>query len=239
MSGAVELASNTYEVPWNNRFARSVLRPVFRWLFRILGKVEIIGLENIPREGAYLVAPNHISIFDGPFVAVFWPDVLEVAGASVVWKKPGQSTLARLWGGIKVHRGQYDRALIDTTLAALQSGHPLLIAPEGGRSHVPGLRRANPGVAYLMDKARVPVVPVGVVGGTEDFVKNALRGKRQRIAMYIGKPLSLEPVEEKGAARREKRQKNADLVMAHIAALLPVDYRGIYVDHEILTGQAS
>ena len=90
-----------------------------------------------------------------------------------------------------------------------------------------------------MDKARVPVVPVGVVGGTDDFVRNALRGKRQRIAMYIGKPLTFEPVVEKGAARREKRQQNADLVMAHIAALLPFDYRGVYADHEALTGKES
>ena len=239
MSGAVELASKPYRVPLKNRLARRGLRPPFRWLFRILGKVEIHGLENIPKEGAYLVAPNHISIFDGPFVAVFWPDILEIAGAAVVWEKPGQSILARLWGGIKVHRGQYDRALIDTTLAVLQSGYPLLIAPEGGRSHVPGLRRANPGVAYLMDKAMVPVVPVGVVGGTEDFVKNALRGKRQRIAMYIGKPITLEPVVEKGAVRRDKRQKNADAVMAHSAALLPVGYRGVYADHEVLTGQTN
>ena len=49
-----------------------------------------------------------------------------------------------------------------------------------------GLRKANPGVAYLMDKAMVPVVPVGVVGGTEDFVKNALRGKRQRLPCISG-----------------------------------------------------
>jgi len=233
------LNHNIYAVPLKNRLARSLIRPIFRGVFRILGKVAIIGLENIPKDGAYLVAPNHVTIFDGPFVAVFWPVVLEIAGAAVIWKKPGQSILARLWGGIKVHRGKYDRALIDSTLAALRSGYPLLIAPEGGRSHVPGLRKANPGVAYLMDKAGVPVVPVGVVGGTEDFVRNALRGKRQRIAMYIGKPLTLVPVEEKGAARRKKRQQNADLVMAHIAALLPLDYRGVYADNEALAGKES
>jgi 1-acyl-sn-glycerol-3-phosphate acyltransferase len=199
--------------------------------------VEVSGLDNVPAKGAYLVAPNHISIYDGPFVAVFWPRSLEIAGAAVVWEKPGQALLARLYGGIKVHRGKFDRRLIETTLSVLRSGFPLLIAPEGGRSHKPGLRKAQPGVAYLMDKAQVPVIPVGVIGATEDFLSNALRGKRPRIAMNVGKPLVLPAVGGSGAVRREERQKNADLVMAHIAALLPPEYRGVYANHDILTSQ--
>jgi 1-acyl-sn-glycerol-3-phosphate acyltransferase len=55
-----------------------------------------------------------------------------------------------MWGGIQVHRGEYDRALFDKVLAALRSGYPMLIAPEGGRSHKPGLRQAKPGIAYIV-----------------------------------------------------------------------------------------
>jgi hypothetical protein len=46
--------------------------------------------------------------------------------------------------------------------------------------------------------------------------------------MHIGKPFHLPPVEGKGAERRESRQRNADLVMRHIAGLLPENYRGVY-----------
>jgi 1-acyl-sn-glycerol-3-phosphate acyltransferase len=205
-------------------------------LFHILGRVEINGLENIPQGGAYLVAPNHISIYDGPLVAVFWPVHLEIAGAAEVWDRPGQGQLARLYGGIKVHRHQYDRKLIDTLLTVLDSGFPLLLAPEGTRSHALGMQRANPGIAYLVDKSGVPVIPVGVFGSTEDFMTKALQGKRPVIGMNVGKPLTLPPLVGKGAALRKMRQESADLVLAHVAALLPREYQGVYADHAIVTG---
>jgi 1-acyl-sn-glycerol-3-phosphate acyltransferase len=223
-----------YLIPFRNQLARVILRTLFRGLFHVLGKVEITGRENIPPKGAYLIAINHISIYDAPFVVAFWPVAPEVAGASDIWERPGQSLLVRLYAGIPVHRGQYDRRLIDDSLAVLQSGRPLLIAPEGGRSHSPGMQRAHPGVAYFMSKAGVPVLPVGVVGNTEDFFSNGIRGKRPMIGMRIGETFNLPPVVGKGAIRREKWQQNADLVMAHIAALLPTDYRGVYADYENL-----
>lgn len=222
--------SKAYTVPLKNRLARFLLRPVFRGLFYLLGGVEISGLENVPERGAYLIAINHVSIFEAPFVVAFWPVAPEVAGAAVVWNRPGQSILAHLYGGIPVQRDQYDRQMVEETLKALQDGFPLLIAPEGGRSHTPGMRKANPGVAYLVEKGRVPVVPVGVFGSTEDYFDNAIRGKRPTIGMRIGEPMHLPPIEGKGASRRVLRQRNADLVMYRIAALLPPEYHGVYAN---------
>jgi hypothetical protein len=48
--------------------------------------------------------------------------------------------------------------------------------------------------------------------------------------MAIGESLFLPPVDGKGEARRLARQRNADLIMIHIAALLPLEYRGVYAD---------
>lgn len=222
-----------YTVPYKNRLARFFIRPIFRGLFYLLGGVDITGLENVPEDGSYLIAINHISIYDAPFVVAFWPVAPEVAGASVVWNRPGQSLLVRMYGGIPVHRGQYDRRMLESAVSALRSGYPLLIAPEGGRSHTPGMQKANPGAAYLMNKANVPVVPVGVVGSTEDYFGNAIRGKRPTIGMRIGKPFLLPRGFGKGATRREKRQQNADLIMHRIAELLPHEYQGVYADREL------
>ena len=222
------IMKSNYAIPLNIRLARAILRAVFRGVFHILSRVVITGLENVPENRAYLIAMNHISLFEPPLAVAFWPVAPEALGAAVVWDRPGQSILARLYGGIPVHRGQYDRRLIDTALAALRSGFPVMISPEGRRSHIPGMRNAHPGVAYFMDKAGVPVVPVGIVGSTDDFLQRGLRGERPTIEMHIGKPVNLPPVKGRGAARREMRQRNADLVMEHIAALLPPEYQGIY-----------
>lgn len=226
--------TDNYRPAWIARLLRpglrAILRVILRAIFHLISRVTITGLENVPKSGAYLIAINHISLYEAPFVVSFWPSAPEVAGAADVWQRPGQSLLARGYGGIKIHRGEYDRQMIEATLNVLHSGRPLLIAPEGGRSHTPGMRRARPGVAYLMDKARIPVIPVGVVGSTDDFLSRGLRGQRPHIEMRVGPPVELPPISGRGEARRLARQKNADQVMLAIAALLPPDYRGVYGD---------
>jgi 1-acyl-sn-glycerol-3-phosphate acyltransferase len=217
-----------YSVPTRTHLARSILRPIFRLVFHALSRVRITGLENVPKRGAYLIAFNHVSIIDPPLVTAFWPVAPEVMGAAEVWQRPGQSLLARWYGGIPVHRNQYDRQLIDTALAVLRSGYPLLIAPEGERSHIPGMQPAHRGVAFLMSKANVPVIPVGVVGGTEDFLDRALKGERPYVEMRIGRPLVFSFTDKQLISHREVRQQNTDAVMTQIAALLPPAYRGYY-----------
>jgi 1-acyl-sn-glycerol-3-phosphate acyltransferase len=177
-----------------------------------------------------VAAINHVSIFDPPFAAAFWPEALEIIGAVDVFARPGQGQLLRLYGVTPVHRGEYDRALLEWVTRVLKSGRPLLIAPEGGRSHVTAMRRALPGIGYMVEAARVPVIPVGLVGTTDDFWQRARRGEKPILEMRIGRPITLPPIEEKGAARHEARQRNADLVMRHIAGLLPQDYRGVYAE---------
>jgi len=219
-----------YRVAFWRRLVRPIIRGVFRLIFRILAPVKVTGKENIPRKGSYVVAMNHVSLFDPPFMLSFFPRQLEAMGAVDIWDRPGQGILARLFGGIPVHRGEYDRQLIDTVLNVLHSGYPLLIAPEGGRSHITALQRAKPGVAFILDEARVPVVPVGIVGTTDDFWHRATHGERPQLEMRIGKPFHLPPLEGRGGERREARQRNADLVMMHIVELLPEEYRGFYAE---------
>ena len=217
-----------YQASRNAIIFRRLFRPVFRGIFHLLSKVRIYGLENVPAKGAYLIAINHISVFEPPFILAFWPMAPEAVGAVEIWERRGQSTLARLYGGIPIHRGEYDRRIIDTMVSVLHSGHPLLIAPEGGRSHTPGMRAALPGVAYIIHRSKVPVIPVGIVGTTEDFLKCALRGERRILEMRIGGPLWLPEVTGRGEERKSAFQRNTDLIMYHIASLLPPEYRGVY-----------
>lgn len=217
-----------YSVPLINRLARRVGRPIFKLVFHLLSDVKIFGRENVSRRGPYVITINHVSIFEPPFVLAFWPTPPEAAGAIEIWSRRGQATLVRLYGGIPVHRGEFDRKVLDTMIAVIKSGRPLLLAPEGGRTHDLGMRRALPGVAYLADKTGAPVIPVAIIGATDDFLNRAIHLKRPRLEMRIGNLLSLPPVEGTGAARRVALQANADQIMLAIAALMPPEYRGVY-----------
>jgi 1-acyl-sn-glycerol-3-phosphate acyltransferase len=227
--------ANRYQVPLRFKIIRPFLKTLFRGVFHMLARVKITGQENIPYGSPYLVAINHVSIFDPPFVAAFWPESPEIIGAIDVFGKPGQGQLLRLYGVIPVHRGDYDRSLFTKLISILKSGRPLLIAPEGARSHDTAMRRAKPGIAYIVEKTGVPVLPVGIIGTTEDFWQRAKRGERPLLEMRIGKPLVLPPITLKGSGKHDARQQNADLVMSYLAGLLPEEYRGVYAGSAILS----
>ena len=222
-----------YRVPFHIQFNRIYLRFGIRTLFKIMGRVKVVGRENVPLGKPYVIAINHISIFDPPLTVSFWPEEPEVIGAADVFEKKGQGTILSLYGVIPVHRGDYDRALLEKILAIIKSGRPLVIAPEGGRSHEPAMRRAMPGVGYIIEHTQVPVIPVGLVGTLDDFWQRAKRGEKPLLEMRIGKPIIFPPITQKGAERREARQHNADLVMRHIDGLLPEEYHGVYAGQAI------
>ena len=228
-----------YSIPLHTQLNRIFLAPVIRSIFHILGRVKVMGVENVPLGMPYVAAINHISIFDPPLAVSFWPEKPEVIGAVDVFSKKGQGELLKMYGVIPVHRGDYDRELLTKILLILRSGYPLLLAPEGGRSHEPAMRRAKPGVGYIVEHVQVPVIPVGLVGTTDDFWQRSKsywrgRGEKPELEMRIGKPIHFPPVTHKGAERRAARQQNADLVMRHIAGLLPEEYHGVYAGQAII-----
>lgn len=224
-----------YHVPLKFRISRPILKTVFRGIFHMLGRVKITGKENIPYGQRYVVAMNHVSIFDPPLAGAFWPEQLEIIGASDVFEKPGQGLILKMYGVIPVHRGDYDRTLFNKIISVIKAGYPLLIAPEGGRSHVPAMRRAKPGIAYIIEQTHIPVIPAALIGTTEDFWKRARRGERPPLEIRIGKPITLPEITVKGNEKHEARQNNADLVMRHLAGLLPEEYRGVYAESVIFS----
>lgn len=220
--------ARAYRVPLWRWGLRIFLRTLFRLILRLFFRVRITGKENIPKGETYLLASNHVSLLEPPLLLSFWPEMPEALAGHDVWDRPGQGVLVKGWGAIPVKRGEYDRVVIDSMMAALQTGHPLLIFPEGGRSHEPRLRRALPGVAYLVDKVNVPVLPMAVIGSHDDLLKELFKFKRPVIEIKIGEVFRLPQITERGEARRVARQRNADEVMLHIAALLPESYHGVY-----------
>jgi 1-acyl-sn-glycerol-3-phosphate acyltransferase len=211
------------------RFRRKLLRVIVKSLIRLLFRLQITGRENIPASSSYVIAYNHVSLFEPAFILAFWPVFPEALAGHDVWQRGGlQGIMVKFFGAIPVKRGEYDRKSVEMMLSVLRSGKPLAISPEGGRSHAIGMRKAHAGISYLVDQADVPVLPVAIEGTNDNSLKDALSGKRPRVMMRIGEPLRLPPISGKGAERREARQRNADEVMKRLGALLPKEYHGVY-----------
>lgn len=220
-------AESSSRLPRQVVLFRTIARPVFRILFRVLSKVEVEGLANIPRRGPYLVACNHISIYEPPLVLAFWPTALEVAAAIDVFDRPWQGNLVRLYGSLPVHRGAFDRRLIEAMVAMLKAGRSVLIFPEGGRTHSPGLRQAWHGTSYVAARAEVDVLPVGVTG-TEELGEAIGEHRRTRLRIVIGERIPTPSIDLHAPGRKSALLAHTGQIMRGIAELLPEDYRGVY-----------
>jgi 1-acyl-sn-glycerol-3-phosphate acyltransferase len=121
-----------------------------------------------------------------------------------------------------------DREALAQAEAALRAGYPLAMAPEGTRSKTGALMKARAGVAFLATRLDVPVVPVAMQG-TERLKQNVLRLRRTDLSLTIGRPFRLAPVAGRGRSRQ--LDERTDVIMAHIAHLLPERYWGEYAQH--------
>ncbi len=221
------VAGSDFSLPWYSRVFRPVSRVFFRNLFRLLSRVQVTGTENIPEEGAYVIAVNHVSIFEPPLITSFWPHSIEVAGAVEILEQPIQSQIMRLYGTIPVHRGRFDRQSINAMVGRLRAGRPVLIFPEGTRSRKPGLQQAPTGVAYIAAKAGACVLPVGIAG-TAILADEIRKFRRTQLVMSVGEMIELPEIPWRSAERKEILRHQTERIMIAIADLLPRAYRGFY-----------
>jgi len=229
--------SESYRVKFGNKLGRAILRFIGgSILYPLFSRPEFIGMENIPPRSGYIVAFNHLSIFDPPFLICNWPYPPEWIGAAEVFRERDKKWLARMYGGIPLDRDQYDRSAMEKAVEVLESGYPLMVAPEMRITRTPGMRQARTGISYLVHRTGVPVLPVGITGTPSNFLEDVLKLKRPRLGMRIGKPIHLPAL---GDNRKADMQRNADLVMANIAQVLPEAYRGFYADYESFLRQGS
>ena len=137
-----------------------------------------------------------------------------------------------IWGIIPIRRGEADMDAMRKSLAALEKGYILGMAPEGTRNKTGALLRAKPGLVVLAMKANSPLQPVAHWGG-EKFIKNLKRLKRTDFHVRIGRVFYLDARGEK--MNKEIRQQMVDEMMYQMAKLLPEEYRGEYSDLENAT----
>lgn len=213
-------------------FRYRLMRLILGFIQFLLATKTVVGRENLPAQGPYMVVVNHMSVADTPLLLVAFPPVPWRFFAAEKWRKHWLYGPIMAWlGGIYINRGEVDRRALKEALDALQKGAVFGLAPEGTRSKVGQLTPAKDGAAYLASRAGVPLVPVGLVN-TDELFANARRLRRTRLEIRIGKPFTLPELGRR--ARGRDLSAYTHLIMVHIAALLPERYHGHYQDSPAL-----
>lgn len=191
-----------------------------------LANTKVRGRHHIPESGPFIVAGNHFSLIDPPFMmyAMNKPMIiLMAADQELDWYFMWAPWL---YGFIPTHRKSLAPSTIKMAVNALQSGEIMGIYPEG-TSMDEVLRPAKNGAAYLSTAATVPIVPIGVVG-LKDAWPNLFRGIRPRVKVRIGKPCGPFTLPQEKEMRKPALVSIGDEIMCRIAALLPEKYHGAF-----------
>ncbi len=208
-----------------------IIRFLVHAFFRLTAHVEVFGLSNLPAEGSYIVAANHLGRLDAILVYYLLDrqDIILMV-AEKYHKYAFIRWLARKMDAIFLNRFDADLHALRIVMKRLQEGDVLVMAPEGTRSRTGALIEGKPGVSYLAAKTGLPLIPVAVTGSEDALVKAQLkRLKKPHIVVRVGYPLAIPPIN--GRNRDAQLQKYTDEIMCQIAALLPPAYRGVYADH--------
>jgi 1-acyl-sn-glycerol-3-phosphate acyltransferase len=180
---------------------------------------EVIGQENIPATGAFIVAANHASHLDPPVAGGHVPREIAAFARKTLWKPGIPAWWLTAVGCIPVDRdGGSDVAAMKRVMQVLKNGKPLILFPEGTRSPDGEPRQPKAGVGLIACRTSVPVVPARIFGSFEALGKGSPLRLGTPVSVVYGRPLLPHEYDDP-AAGKARYQLAADRIMAAIAQL--------------------
>ncbi len=194
------------------------MRPFYRiiWLttrafYRLVFRIEVIGIENIPPSGGVLVAANHASLHDPPAIGCIIPREATYFVKKELMPVPVIGPFIRYAGAIPVDRGGMNAGALKVLAATAQAGKVVLIFPEGTRTRTGRFGEAKRGVGLAAVMANVPIVPC--------WIEGSYRAKpfRTRIRVHFLPPFH--PSEIRAEDRREHYSLVSERIMNDIVKI--------------------
>lgn len=226
------------------RFMLHGLRPLARFTVRRRFGVRVHGLEHVPNSGPVIFAANHVSVMDGPLLAMFAPRPVHALTKNEMFR--GGTGLFLRWSGqIPLDRFHPDPNAAKMCLRVLQDDRAIGIFPEGRRGGG-DLKRFHRGAAYFGLVTGAPVVPVVFLGSREPGGHtNSLPARGGVVDIVFGPPHVFAPTdwprtkEQVGHASlllREHMQFHLERALSTTGRTLPGPLPAAEVESDPATG---
>jgi len=197
-------------VGWTYTFVRILVSLPTLLIYR----VRAIGVENVPRSGALILAPNHFSQMDHFFVGLYLRRKVRFMAKSQMFGPPVLTYIYKHGGVFPVRRGHRDEESFKTAFAILDQDEMLLVYAEGGRSRSGRLGEVKPGIGRIALESGAPVVPVAIQGS--ERVRRWKRLRFPRVTVQFGEPLSF-PVE--AAPSHDRQLEVSEEIFGRVRAM--------------------
>jgi len=189
-------ASARKGVGWTYTFVRLLVSLPTLLIYR----VKAIGVENVPKQGGMILAPNHFSQMDHFFCGLYLRRKIRFMAKSQIFGPPVLTYVFKHGGVFPIRRGHRDEEAFVTAFTILEQGGMLLVYAEGGRSRSGELGEVKPGIGRMALESGVPVVPVAIQGS--ESVRRWKRFRFPKVTVQYGEPLSF-PTEEGPSRERQ------------------------------------
>jgi len=207
-------------VGWTYTFVRIVITlPTL-----LIWRVSVKGVENVPKSGPLLLAPNHFSQMDHFFVGLYLRRKIRFMAKSQMFGPPLLTYIYSHGGVFPVRRGHHDEEAFETAYEILRQGEMLLVYAEGGRSRSGELGSPKRGIGRIALESGAAVVPVAIHGS--ETVRRWKRFRFPKVRVQFGEPIQFAVEQSPG---RERQLEVATEIFDRV--------REMYV--ELDAGQAS
>ena len=202
------LTTGTYWTLWS----------VFRSIARLCFQLRLTGQENIPAQGGLLIAANHASFLDVPFLGCGVARQLAFLGRHNLFPIPLVNPLLQRLGWIPIRQDRFDRDGLRRAEDCIEKGNALVIFPEGARTETGALGEGKLGLAMLVLKTKCLVVPAYISGTFEALPIGASRLSFHPVSVTYGAPIDFSCDVER-FTKKEFYHHVIDTVMASIRDL--------------------
>lgn len=193
------------------RLLRSAVRPLATLLFDL----KVHGCENVPAVGGVLIVSNHQSLLD-PILLPLWLDrpLNYIAKSELFENRLSAWFLRSVLNAFPVRQGHGDVRAVKETIQRLQDGHVMNIYPEGSRTEDGEIAPFQRGVALIIERARVAVIPAAIIGAFDAWPLQRKFPRCRPISIQFGPPLELSGLDRDeilAAVERTLREMFAEL----------------------------
>lgn len=171
-------------------------------------RFEVIGKENIPKDGSVIICANHKSFLDPPLIEITTGRNTRFLAKEELAKNKFFAILGYVFDAILVKRDSKDIKALKESLQTLKDGECLALFPEGTRNGLKKGEKVKDGAAFFAVRSGAPVIPCGIKGGE--------KGNR-KVTITYGKPLNYD--EYKGSKDRDVLDKVTNDIMDNIISL--------------------
>lgn len=194
-----------------------IFLPLVRFVGRAYFRVRFEGVQNIPREGPLIVAPNHVTYVDPPLVTLGLRRPVFFMAWNRLFEVPLFGPLIRFLRAFPVETESADPSAIREVVRLLKAGQAVMMFPEGGRSRDGRLQRFKPGAFRLACTHDAPILPVTIIGGHEAWPPHRIFPRPGRVTIVFHPSVVPPP----GANPRQAAQELQRHVRAAVASRLP------------------